>query len=986
MDLVAKLSTGWNFNAITKTLKPDEVNASVLRTAVKYGYGLKAIEYLLNYLPRHGKSKAVDASVLAAALGMCGRTRGERYAVHGKEGKFSRHLPEKYGYETTKQLAKYGEFEVIKLLVDTKTEAVLQNAVLLKIALEVMFEFKTIELLVAAKPEAVDTECINIALEKNRSIETIKLLVDAKREAVGTECIKVALSKRCRFVTIKLLVDAKPEAVDTECIKVALKTGWHSFKTIKLLVAAKPVAVDTECIKFALETGGHSFETIKLLFDAKPEAVDMECIKVALEGGGHSFETIKLLFDAKPEAVDTECIKVALKTGGHSFETIKLLFGAKPEAVDTECIKVALKTYAEFLAPQRDPYYNAGHRDPDKQRQDEAILGRRFETIKLLVDAKAEAVDTDCIKIALNTYISSYRQDYGKEVVKRNFEVVKLLVGAKPELLAVDTGFIMDLLKAIERSSGPVWSTHLKFFVDAKPEAVDRECIKIAVDKFIHKARCNGEEAALRHFEVVKLLVGAKPEAVDTEFIMDLLRRKTGEYKCFVVKFEMMKLFVDAKADAVDTECIKIALTRQHNFEMIKLLVDVKAEAVDATILGVALQHEHEPETFKLLIDTMPGAVQESHFDELHATTPEYPLLLIKQFPLPLHRLIRSGAHVHAANVIASLLKAGADPTEEDDQFLTPVKAVANHVKAIRAKYGRGSKSEWIADLEKCKDIINGFIKSGNGKAKGQKVAEKQSKKEQADLRADIVAAQAKQAETQRMLDSARADIVQLKKDRDAAVLEAANANERKEKAAEEQPQKEQADLPADIAAAQAKQAETQRMLESARADIVQLQREQLVERTGAAMAHAVLGNQIATLQGQVAELTTTTVFNVETGQDERVVLGAAKLISDRKRQRAETPDSARKAAAYRIETGNAVKKIKLERDTATLSRVSALRRLETVQQKAAATHAACEQAKEDLEDAQDMNQDMINFDAQQKVLVDKLKAQVQGLGGNPVC
>ena len=271
------------------------------------------------------------------------------------------------------------------------------------------------------------------------------------------------------------------------------------------------------------------------------------------------------------------------------------------------------------------------------------------------------------------------------------------------------------------------------------------------------------------------------------------------------------------------------------------------------------------------------------------------------------------------------------------------------------------------------------------------------------------------------MLESACADIVQLKKDHDAAVLEAANANEKKEKAAEKQTKKGQADdiadlrvdiavaqakqiliqtqrivdsmleclhagFRADIAAAQAKQAETQRMLDSARADIVQLQRDQLVERTGAAMAHAVLGNQIATLQGQVAELTTTTVFNVETEQDERVVLGAAKLISDRKRQRAETPDSAREAAAYRIETGNAVKKIKSERDTATLSSVSALRRLETVQQKAAATHAACEQAKEDLEDAQDMNQDMINFDAQQKVLVDKLKAQVQGLGGNPVC
>lgn len=113
-------------------------------------------------------------------------------------------------------------------------------------------------------------------------------------------------------------------------------------------------------------------------------------------------------------------------------------------------------------------------------------------------------------------------------------------------------------------------------------------------------------------------------------------------------------------------------------------------------------------------------------------------------------------------------------------------------------------------------------------------------------------------------------------------------------------------------------------------------------------------------LLGQVKQLTTITVFNVETGEDEIQQLPIAKVLESRKRQREVVPQ---KAAEARKEVTKVVKKIKVERDVA-------------------AKRAA--DAEEDVEAEQEERQTMITFSAKQTDAIDRLKVMCKRLGGNP--
>ena len=67
----------------------------------------------------------------------------------------------------------------------------------------------------------------------------------------------------------------------------------------------------------------------------------------------------------------------------------------------------------------------------------------------------------------------------------------------------------------------------------------------------------------------------------------------------------------------------------------------------------------------------------------------------------------------------------------------------------------------------------------------------------------------------------------------------------------------------------------------------------------------------------QIKKLTTRTVFNVDTGEDEVVELSLEEALEEKKRKRESEPQATVKAAASRSATGAAIKKIKVERNTA---------------------------------------------------------------------
>lgn len=113
------------------------------------------------------------------------------------------------------------------------------------------------------------------------------------------------------------------------------------------------------------------------------------------------------------------------------------------------------------------------------------------------------------------------------------------------------------------------------------------------------------------------------------------------------------------------------------------------------------------------------------------------------------------------------------------------------------------------------------------------------------------------------------------------------------------------------------------------------------------------------TLQEKLDELTTVTVHNLETGEDEKKVMPAAAVLQNQRRRREE---GSKAAAAVRVETSNAIKRIKVERDLATGKAMA---------------------AEEDVEDAHDDYQTMINWSEKQKAAITKLKELAKATGAS---
>lgn len=113
------------------------------------------------------------------------------------------------------------------------------------------------------------------------------------------------------------------------------------------------------------------------------------------------------------------------------------------------------------------------------------------------------------------------------------------------------------------------------------------------------------------------------------------------------------------------------------------------------------------------------------------------------------------------------------------------------------------------------------------------------------------------------------------------------------------------------------------------------------------------------TLQEKLDELTTVTVHNLETGEDEKKVMPAAAVLQNQRRRREE---GSKAAAAVRVETSNAIKRIKVERDLATGKAMA---------------------SEEDVEDAHDDYQTMINWSEKQKAAITKLKELAKATGAS---
>ena len=124
--------------------------------------------------------------------------------------------------------------------------------------------------------------------------------------------------------------------------------------------------------------------------------------------------------------------------------------------------------------------------------------------------------------------------------------------------------------------------------------------------------------------------------------------------------------------------------------------------------------------------------------------------------------------------------------------------------------------------------------------------------------------------------------------------------------------------------------------------------------------ALAVSLAKAATLQQQLDALTTVTVINVETGEDESKTLSPETVSANQKRQRDHAPAA---AAATRDSVAKVIKTIKVE--------------LGAANEKAAA-------AEVDVEDQMDETQNMINFSGRQTIAIDRLKELAKELGGDP--
>lgn len=114
----------------------------------------------------------------------------------------------------------------------------------------------------------------------------------------------------------------------------------------------------------------------------------------------------------------------------------------------------------------------------------------------------------------------------------------------------------------------------------------------------------------------------------------------------------------------------------------------------------------------------------------------------------------------------------------------------------------------------------------------------------------------------------------------------------------------------------------------------------------------------------QIKKLTTRTVFNVDTGKDEVVELSLEEALEEKKRKRESEPQATAKAAASRSATGAAIKKIKLERNTA--------------KGKAAA-------AVDEAEYQEEETKTMQIFSAKQTDAIDRLKDIAKAAGADPV-